>query len=70
MEVKKKTIEQFRAEIVDAIHAETVKETAKSVRFIRTADYLNAKLSEAKIAGFHFVLGVVIDASTVSVKEK
>ena len=67
--VQKKTVEQFRAEIVDSLLNSIKKETEKSVDFIKVADYLNAKVTEAKIEGLHTALGVIIDASTISVKE-
>ena len=70
MEITKKTIEDFRVEIVDSIYSAIRKETTRSASFTRKANYFNAKLAEAKIEGLHIALGAVIDAATVEVKEE
>jgi len=70
METRKKTIEQFRIEITDAIYSAIKKETNRSAEFTRTADYFRAKLAEAKIEGLHIALGAIIDAAAVEVKEE
>ena len=69
MEISKKTVEQFRVEIVDFIYKSIRKETTRSASFTRKADYFRAKLAEAKIEGLHIALGAVIDASTIDVRE-
>lgn len=66
--VEKKTIEQFRTELVDAIHITIKRETINSVSFIKKADYFRAKLAEAKIDGLNTALGIIIDAAAVKVK--
>jgi hypothetical protein len=68
--VKVKTVEEFRVEVTDAIYKAIKKEINKSAAFTRTADYLSAKLAEAKIEGLHIALGAIIDAATVEVKEE
>ena len=68
--VKVKTTEEFRVEIVDSIFKSIRRETTRSANFTRRADYLRAKLAEAKIEGLHIALGAVIDAATVEVKEE
>lgn len=67
---KKKTIEQFRQELVDAIYSAIREETIISADFTKEADYFRAKLAEAKIEGLHKALGIMLDASIVEVKEK
>jgi len=67
---KSKSIEQFRGELVDSIFSAIRKETANSTVFMENADYLNAKLVEAKIEGLHKAMSIMLDASTIVVKEK
>lgn len=67
--VQEKSVEQFRQEIIDGIFRVIGRETDRSVSFVEKADYLNAKLTDAKIEGLHRVLGIMLDASTIVVKE-
>ena len=67
--VQKKTIEEFRSELVDLIYAAIREENKNSITFMENANYYNVKLSEAKIEGLNKAFGIIIDAPTVSVKE-
>lgn len=66
---QEKPIEQFRQEIVGSIYLAIRKETASANLFMEKADYLNVKLCETKIAGLHKALSILLEASTVEVKE-
>lgn len=67
--VQEKSAEQFRQEIIDNIFQAIARETSRSVSFVEKADYLNAKLTDAKIDGLHKVLSIMLDASIIDVKE-
>ena len=67
--VKEKPAEQFRQDIVDGIFRAITKETTSSTDFEQRGDLFNAKLSEARIEGLHKALGIVLEASTINVKE-
>jgi len=68
--VKEKSAEQFRQEIVGDIFRMILEKTDRSISFVRKADYLNAKLTDAKIEGLHEVLDAILNASTINVKER
>ena len=68
--IKEKTTEQFRQEMIDDIFQAITKETDRSTSFVEKANYYGAKLAEAKIEGLHKALSIMLDASTVSVKER
>ena len=68
--VKEKPIEQFRQEMVDDIFKAVTKETTSAAIFTKNGDYYNAKLAEAKIEGLHKALSIILEASTIDVKEK
>ncbi len=63
--IKKKTIEEFRVEITDSIYKSIRKETTRSATFTRAGNYLEAKISEARIEGLHLALSSVIDAVSI-----
>ncbi len=67
--VQEKPIEQFRQEMIDGIFQAVTKETGRSTSFMKKADYYNAKRAEAKIEGLHQALSIILEVSTVVVKE-
>ncbi len=68
--VQEKTIEQFRQELIDDLFRGVAKETASAVTFTKNGDYYSAHLAEAKIKGLHKALSIILEASTIVVKEK
>ena len=69
IKTQEKTVEQFRTEVVDALYAAIKRETVRSVSFVEIADYVRAKFCENKIEGLNKALGIIVDASTILVKE-
>jgi len=67
--VKEKPIEQFRQDMIDDIFRAITKETTSSTDFEQRGDLFNAKLSGAKIEGLHKALSIMLETSTVVVKE-
>jgi len=67
--VKEKPIEQFRQDMIDDVFRAITKETTSSTDFEQRGDLFNAKLSEARIEGLHKALGVILEVSTIVVKE-
>jgi len=67
--VKEKPMEQFRQEMVDDLFQEITKETNNSATFTENGNYYNAKLTEAKIEGLHKSLSIILEVSTIDVKE-
>ena len=67
---QKKPIEQFRQEIISYIFQAIGKETDRSVSFVEKADYVRAKFCDYKIEGLHKALSIMMEESTIDVKEK
>lgn len=67
--IQEKPIEQFRQEIVDSIFRAITKETDRSVFFVQKADYVRAKFCDYKIEGLHKAMNIMLEASTIGVKE-
>ena len=62
-------VNEFRANVSDELHKELRKETTRAARFVRQANYYEAKITEAKIEGLHVALGILIDEPAVVIEE-
>jgi len=67
--VQEKPVEQFRQEIIADIFRMIEEETRRAISFVEKADYVRSKFCECKIEGLHKALGIILEASTVDVKE-
>lgn len=69
MLVNPKPIEEFRNNIVDKVFAKLRQETSASLKFIKKSDYARAKMCESRIEAYHLALGIILDESSIIIKE-